>query len=354
MGCSEAGFIMEDTRRWSVESKGFEMLIKGGALGVRIVEKSKKKQRSIFIQRDELAWLVGAVEAAVDRETSEVFWDQSRAGYPRLIAQKCSNRHGRFLTIEEFDGRRCIGTILIPEGRYGQGWPRLLSELQKLSVSLWKRREIREKKMENVISARQSFVEVVGMPKPPEEDSASQCGGRERVPSKTHFQKETTQAIVKPGKCLQLVDGILGESEGLPAVNQWNQAAKTTEKCTVGVGVTCSMLKDMEMRREKGALNAIQELGSCRAWLRRLKGETDAGLRRLDAAIKVMESSGPGQGSNVSGGPFKSVSSNEPKGKNKWKAGYVGVGQNASLNSFKPKVPNKPLVAREGTSVGLG
>jgi hypothetical protein len=40
---------------------------------VRIVEKSNKRQRSIFIQRDELAWLMGAVKAAVDREMSEVF-----------------------------------------------------------------------------------------------------------------------------------------------------------------------------------------------------------------------------------------------------------------------------------------
>jgi hypothetical protein len=65
------------------------------------------------------------MEVAVDRETSEVYWDQLGAGYPCLIVQKCSNRHGQFLTIEEFDGRRCIGTILIPEGHYDRGWARL-------------------------------------------------------------------------------------------------------------------------------------------------------------------------------------------------------------------------------------
>jgi hypothetical protein len=96
--------IMECYKRWTVESKEFEVLIKGGATGVRIVERSNKKRRSIFIQRDELAWLVGQVEEVVDVETSKVFWDQSRAGYPRIIAKKCSNRHGRFLTVEEFDG----------------------------------------------------------------------------------------------------------------------------------------------------------------------------------------------------------------------------------------------------------
>ena len=113
--------IMECSRIWSVGSKEFEVLIKGGAIGVRIVERSIKKQRSIFVQKDELAWLVGSVEEVVDVEMFEIFWDQSRVGYPRIIAQKCSNRHGRFLTIEEFDGRRRSGTVLIPERRYGQG-----------------------------------------------------------------------------------------------------------------------------------------------------------------------------------------------------------------------------------------
>jgi hypothetical protein len=66
---------MAGTRIWSVESKEFKVMIKGGALGVRIVERSNKKKRSIFVQRDELAWLVRSVEEVVDVEKSEVFWD---------------------------------------------------------------------------------------------------------------------------------------------------------------------------------------------------------------------------------------------------------------------------------------
>jgi hypothetical protein len=119
---------MAVSRRWAVESKDFELLIKGRASGARIFERSNKKQRSIFVQKDELAWLVGSVEVVVV-ETSEVFWDQSRVGYPLIIALKCSNRHGRFLTIEEFAGRRRCGAILIPEGRYGQGWERFISKM---------------------------------------------------------------------------------------------------------------------------------------------------------------------------------------------------------------------------------
>ena len=87
-----------------MESKVFKVLIKGGATGVRIVERSHNKRTSIFVQRNELAWLVRSVEEVVELETSEVFWDQSRVGCPQIIVQKRSNRHGRFLTIEEFEG----------------------------------------------------------------------------------------------------------------------------------------------------------------------------------------------------------------------------------------------------------
>jgi hypothetical protein len=342
--------IMEGTRRWFVESKGFEMLIRGGALGVRFVEKSKNKRRSLFIQRDELVWLVKAVEVAVDRETSEVFWDQSRAGYSRLIVQKCSNKHGRFLTIEEFDGRRRIGIIIIPEGRYGQGWSRLVTELHMLSLSLWKRCEIREKKPENVVSARRSYAAVVGMSKPPEVELARQCGGV----SENHIQTETTRNIVKPGEGNQLADGSSGKLEGTPAVNQSVQAVQITDNCTVGEGVKCSALKDSSMGREQGAFNTMQELSSCRAWLVSLKGEIEAGLRRCDAVIKKLESSGPGQGDCALGGPLEAIRK-EPKGKGKLKPGGSGLGSSGGPKFFKPKVSSKkPVATGEGPSAGLG
>ena len=57
---------MEGSRRWSVESKEFEVLIKGGITKVRIVKRSNKKQRFIFVKGNELAWLVGSVEVVVD------------------------------------------------------------------------------------------------------------------------------------------------------------------------------------------------------------------------------------------------------------------------------------------------
>jgi hypothetical protein len=342
---------MEGSRSWSVESKAFEMMIKGGALGVRIVEISNNRRRSIFIQRDELAWLVDAVEVAVDKETPEVFWDQARAGYPRLLTQKCSNRHGRFVTIKEFEGRRRIGNILIPEGRYGQGWARLMSELQMMSLSLWKGSEIRKKKVENMVSASRSFVDVVGLAKSPELVPASQSGGSDMIPAKANFQTVMKQPLVEPGGCFKLVEGMSGEQEGSPAVNQWAQAPLLTGKFTVGVPLP----KEASMRCEEGALMAIQELGSCRAWLRRLKGEIAAGLRRVDAAIRVLESPGPGQGRNGSGGPCKSLNRFEPKQRYRLKTLEEGVGPGGGPKTFKPKECTlKSMTEGAGTSAGLG
>jgi hypothetical protein len=153
----------------------------------------------------------------------------------------------------------------------------------------------------------------------------------------------------------QPVEDSPGELEGLSAANKWVQATQQTGKDTVRAGVTCSMPKDAAMRREEGALIAIQELGSCRAWLRRLKGEIAAGLRRVDAAIKALESDGPGQGRSGTGGPFKPFSRHEPKLNNKLKALDVGVGSGGGPRILKPKESLKEhMYAGEGTSTGLG
>jgi hypothetical protein len=232
---------MEGSRSWSMESKEFEVLIKGGDLGVRIYERSKKKKSSIFVRRDELAWLVGALEEVVEVETSEVFWDQSRAGFPWIIMQKCLDRHGCFLTIEEFDGRRRSGTILIPEGRFGQDWVRLIVELDRASSSLREgrvlreKREPRERKKAKVVPIRRRYTEVMGPSSQSEEyfhayekpiakvpswlnrastelekakkegkcsvtyAQAVECGVREKIPTKSHSQ--TTLASLEMAGC---------------------------------------------------------------------------------------------------------------------------------------------------------
>jgi hypothetical protein len=108
--------------------------------------------------------MVGAVEEAMDVETSEVYWDPSSAGFPRVLVQRRANRHGRFIFIEEFEGNKRRGSVLIPEGRYGQGWNRLASELRTTRMTLWKGRDFRERKATRVVAGR-TYAEVVGGPK---------------------------------------------------------------------------------------------------------------------------------------------------------------------------------------------
>jgi hypothetical protein len=215
--------------------------------------KGVKKDGTIFIKRDEIAWLVGAVEEALVVETSEVFWDPSSAGFPRVLVQRRSNRHGGFIFIEEFEGNKRRGSILVPEERHGQGWSRLASELRISRLTLWEDRVFRERKAARVVAGR-SFAAVVGRPKPIEnvlmavsselvEDSTKIDDGRVKLhtqttpvynPKKVDMQRGSSKERVEEGGCaggvpaktqiLALeVDGAVSEklqSQTLPIVEE--------------------------------------------------------------------------------------------------------------------------------------
>jgi len=118
---------------WSVDAKEFELVVVGGESGVRIRESCKGRNRSIMLDRTELAWLLNTFESLVCVVDSRVFWDQSRHGFPRIIAQRHFNRHGGFMVIEEFNGDRRKDSIFIPEGRAGKGWKCFREELRLVS-----------------------------------------------------------------------------------------------------------------------------------------------------------------------------------------------------------------------------
>jgi len=102
----------------------------GGFTGIRIREKCKGVTRSILLHRDEAVWLIKSFDELVSVQDSRVFWNQSVAGFPRILGQQCSNRHGYFLLVEEYEGRKKSGSILVPKGRYGEGWERFEVELR--------------------------------------------------------------------------------------------------------------------------------------------------------------------------------------------------------------------------------
>jgi hypothetical protein len=148
---------------WSVEAKEFEVVVVGGESGVRIRESCKGRHRSILLDRSELAWLIKTFESLVCVEDSRVFWDQSRYGFPRIIAQRHFNGHGGFMVIEEFTGIRRKDSIFIPEGRAGKGWIRFREELRLVSEFL--RAGSRDREVDSEVPAiqrgRRSYAEVL-------------------------------------------------------------------------------------------------------------------------------------------------------------------------------------------------
>jgi hypothetical protein len=112
------------------------MSVVGGCTSIRIHEKRKGVMRSILIGKDEAAWFLNSFHDLVTVHDCRVFWNQSVSGFPRILAQQCANRHGFFLTIEEYEGRRRKGSVLVPKGKFGEGWKRFGEELHLAFNSL--------------------------------------------------------------------------------------------------------------------------------------------------------------------------------------------------------------------------
>jgi hypothetical protein len=318
---------MDGARCWSVEAKVFEVLIKGGASSVRIFEKGKKKTTSIFVRRDELAWLVGALEEVADSDKAVTFWDQSRAGFPRIISQKRSNRHGRFLMIEEFEGRRRCGSILVPEGRFGQGWARLMVELDDANSRIWEGSVSREKPSV-FADAKCKGLEVKSSAANHREDKSNRrvlekACARGFAPANQKNRAVTASTSASgssvPGDALcggEVSVGLLGGAPVVPgdalcggvatagllggtrSKGQWVQTLLTPapqseqEACLPRQGPSREKI-DRDLGEH--AFNATVELLNCREWLRRIRGEVDVGLQRLDLVLKDLDVSGLGQ-----------------------------------------------------------
>jgi hypothetical protein len=295
---------MEKARSWYVESKSFEMMIKGGNYGLRMVEKGKKKQGSIFIHRDEIDWLVGAVEVVLDVDTSEVFWDPSSAGFPQVLVQRRSNRHGSFIFIEEYEGRNRRGSALIPEGRYGQGWSRLISELRIARLALWKGREFKARKDSRVVSGR-SFAEVVGWPQSLE-------NALKVVPAALASENEGGCAQSRPQIAPAEIDVQIGASKasvevgGNIGVAPMRITGQAKEKNPVGSGFSASVLPETlhdPMKSGMAAPNVVREsersghafvqgglnLQEFTKYLMDIRGQLVLGLRRVEKAFHMLE-----------------------------------------------------------------
>jgi hypothetical protein len=300
---------MAKARNWFVESKELEMLIKGGKNGLRIVERRRKKQYSVFIQRDEVVWMVGAVEKAMDVETSEVYWDPSSAGFPRVLVQRRANRHGRFIFIEEFEGNKRRGSVLVPEGRYGQGWSRLTSELRATRMSLWKGRDFRERKA-TVVVVGKTYAEVVGGPELLENEvkvtSLEKMEGSSPVKVDDGGVQGKTQ--MRPANNTKG-----GSDGGAPAkirsqasVENWGVPEKSQAQVGGSVRLTTTNLtKSLQnpvfsgeaalkggfesVRDGRASVHGCEELQDITVYLMDIKGQLELGIKRVEMVFQLME-----------------------------------------------------------------
>jgi hypothetical protein len=297
--------------KWAVESKEFELVIKGGGAGLRFFERNSKTSRSIFLHRDEVAWLDNIVEKLIVVRTSEVFWDQSRAGYPRVMVQKCSNRHGKFLTLEEYDGRRRCGSVMIPEGRFGQGWDCLKMEVKRANSSL---NGDRGSRVFRKVTGEKSYAEVTGKNRNqevdchPRQESSDSVVGALNAPATVGVGPEGASKEIKQlSEVGELKSAADGEAKVVgPQACRSPRAASTLIPNTLPFRVI-SGLEALSGRMEsegKGvaSMGILSELLGLKNLLFKLKGDVDAGINRVEMVLGSMDCCGPHAGEGAGHG----------------------------------------------------
>jgi hypothetical protein len=387
---------MAGSRMWSVESKDFELLIKGGLTGMRIIERSYKKHRSIFLQKEELAWLAHIAEKLAVVQSSEVFWDHSRAGFPRIIAQKCANRNGRFLKVEEFDGGRKCGAIMVLEGRNGQGWEGFISEVRPgYNSSLCGAQVSRKDKQVKQDSGRRSYAEVVGWSSQPAEECFNAFS--EPIARVPRWLKEASKEMVKQDcepviqaqnskksfppamisagftrvlrkpqakKLRTAEEGVYNmQAGGLAGKPQTSRLQPEAYSLYSKAKVQASKLGQVPLKGREGSdrdgqflLDAhLELLLLIKESLEKARSEADMGLERLESVINFLELCGPGlslkvqQKMDSKGGLGPKVQQKmDYKGKKKLEDEGFG---NKPTRAFKPK---RKMVFRPKGSTGLG
>jgi hypothetical protein len=97
--------------------------------------------------------------------------------------------------VEEFDGRRKCGAIMVPEGRCGQGWEEFISEVRRANSSLCGAQVSQKDKQVKQDSGIRSYAEVVGWSSQPAEECFNAFSKPiARVP---RWLKEASKEMVK-------------------------------------------------------------------------------------------------------------------------------------------------------------
>lgn len=94
---------MSGSKFFFIESKTFEISVdnEGGASTVRIYEKGKDRIRSIHIGKENAKRLVINMVKLDSKDAMETFVCTIRKGDTVFLVQRCSNRRGRYISMQE-------------------------------------------------------------------------------------------------------------------------------------------------------------------------------------------------------------------------------------------------------------
>jgi hypothetical protein len=115
-----------------IEPNEFELSVPDGGSVLRLVERRLRISCMMLVDKFSIVGLKKSMEKIVCSPEESDFLDSSKEGNKAFIAQKSSNRAGRFVEIAEYrvGGRR--GLIVVPKGRQGRGWKLFAAELGKV------------------------------------------------------------------------------------------------------------------------------------------------------------------------------------------------------------------------------
>ena len=201
-------------RSWLVESKEFKFLLKDSSPVLTIQERRRDVQRVVNLRKKEQVWLVRIFAELVAVDDSRVFRDQTVPGFPRVLAQKCGNKNGRFLVLEEYNGRGKCGSIFVPEGRNRQGWNRFVEELRNVlqfSAHSWeipkeKRRysevlcDTMKEGQEKSLAVPANLQMILASYQGRKMDVPAKCQGKDMIVKGDHTSSDST-------KCLSVAKG---------------------------------------------------------------------------------------------------------------------------------------------------
>lgn len=125
--------------RFSFEVKEFHVSINGRGV-IKLLELRGKSFSSIFLGRYEALWIVNLVEklltVAGNQAIALKFNEASRA----FLAQRYSNKAGRYVAIAQYGEGRRRGVVMIPKGKERARWKELVGIFQEVVEQFGKAR----------------------------------------------------------------------------------------------------------------------------------------------------------------------------------------------------------------------